>query len=103
LKELPREASVLDRIVVDDFLTEKFSELEVTIPKGINKEELVETFCAYVEADLYDWLEDNYKNFFIAGWADAPDWKPIKKRITRLFPVRKKRSRKTPTRRAGHA
>jgi hypothetical protein len=48
---------VLDREVVREFLGEELEEME--IPKDIFKEELVKTFCKYVEDDYYEWLKGN--------------------------------------------
>jgi len=67
---------VLDREVVREFLEEELSEAE--IPEDISKEELVETFCKYVEDDYYELLKDNFKSFFNYG---KPDWQWIRKRI----------------------
>ena len=67
---------MLDREVVREFLDEELSEAE--IPEDISKEELVETFCKYIEDDYYKWLKDNFKSFFNSG---NPDWQWIRKRL----------------------
>ena len=67
---------MLDKKVVRDFLDEELEEME--IPKDIFKEELVKTFCKYVEDDYYEWLKDNFKSFFNYG---KPDWRWIRERI----------------------
>jgi len=67
---------MLDREVVKKFLQEKLEGIE--IPKGISINNLVETFCKYVENDYYEWLKDNFKSFFNHG---NPDWNWIKERI----------------------
>jgi len=67
---------LLNREVVREFLDEELSEAE--IPEDISKEELVETFCKYIEDDYYEWLKDNFKSFFNSG---NPDWQGIRERI----------------------
>ena len=67
---------MLDREVVREFLDEELSEAE--IPEDISKEELVETFCKYIEDDYYEWLKDNFKSFLNSG---NPDWQGIRERI----------------------
>ncbi len=62
---------MLDRAVIEEFLDYEFEELEIKIPKGIKKEDLVED-------DYYEWLKDNFKSFFNHG---NPDWKWIRDRI----------------------
>ena len=69
---------MLDRAVVEEFLDTEFEELELSIPKNIQKGKLVEAFCQYVEDDYYEWLKDNFKSFFNHG---DPDWDWIKERI----------------------
>lgn len=76
---------MLDRQVVEEFLDCEFEELEVRIPKGIKKEDLVEAFCQYVEDDYYEWLKDNFKSFFNHG---NPDWKWIRGRVKLLRGLR---------------
>ena len=67
---------MLDREVVREFLEEALSEAE--IPEDIFKEELVETFCKYIEDDYYEWLKDNFKSFFNSG---NPDWQWVRQKI----------------------
>ena len=69
---------MLDRAAVEEFLDTEFEELELKIPKNIQKEKLVEAFCQYVEDDYYEWLKDNFKSFFNHG---DPDWRWIRERI----------------------
>jgi len=69
---------MLDRQVVKEFLEEKLKDIEIKIPKGIKKSDLVETFCLYAEDDYYEWLKDNFKSFFNHG---NPDWDWIRGRI----------------------
>ena len=67
---------MLERKVVREFLDEELKETEV--PDDIFKEELVETFCNYVEDDYYEWLKDKFKSFFNYG---KPDWQWVRERI----------------------
>jgi hypothetical protein len=69
---------MLDRDDFEEFLDCKLKELEIEIPKGISKEQLVEAFCQYVEDDYYEWLKDNFKSFFEHG---NPDWEWIRDRV----------------------
>ena len=70
------ESIMLDRKVVREFLNEELREME--IPDDILKEEIVETFCKYVEDNYYEWLKDNFKSFFNYV---KPDWQWIRERI----------------------
>ena len=56
---------VLDRKVVREFLDEELKETE--LPDDILRQEILETFCKYVEDDYYEWLMDNFKTFFNYG------------------------------------
>ena len=67
---------MLDREVVREFLDEELKGTE--IPDDILKEEIVKTFCKYVEDDYYEWLKDSFKSFFNYG---KPDWQWIGERI----------------------
>jgi len=67
---------MLDREVVKEFLEEKLEGIE--IPHDIVFEDLVETFCKYVEDDYYEWLKDNFKSFFNHG---NPDWVWISEKV----------------------
>lgn len=69
---------MLDRGVVKEFLNENFQELEIEKPEDISEEDLVETFCKYVEDDYYEWLKDNFNSFFDD---EDPDWDWIRERI----------------------
>ena len=69
---------MLDRVVVEEFLDDKFEDMELEIPDDIEKEALVEAFCQYVEDDYYEWLKDNLASFFEHG---NPDWDWIRERI----------------------
>ena len=69
---------MLDRDVVEEFLDCQFEDMELEIPSDISKEELVETFCQYVEDDYYEWLKDNFKSFFEHG---EPDWDWIRGKV----------------------
>ena len=69
---------MLDREVVKEFLFEKFKEVNLIIPKFINKKELVEAFCEFTEDDYYEWLKDNFASFFNHY---QPDWVWIKNYI----------------------
>ena len=42
---------MLNREVVKEFLEQEFKERGIKAPKAIPREELVETFCKYVEDD----------------------------------------------------
>jgi hypothetical protein len=70
---------MLDRNVVEELIDDNFDEWELEIPKDIEKEALVETFCQYVEDDYYEWLKDNLKSFFDHG---SPDWNYVKEKMT---------------------
>ena len=72
---------MLDRDVVEEFLDCEFEDLELGIPKNIDKEALVEAFCQYVEDTYYEWLKDNFQSFFDDG---SPDWKWIRGKIKAL-------------------
>ena len=69
---------MLDRAVVREFLEEKLEDWDITVPRRISRDVLVETFCRYVEHDLYEWLNDNSKHFFNHG---NPEWDWIRDRI----------------------
>jgi len=69
---------MLDRDVVKEFLDCEFEELELEIPKDISKEQLIESFCQYVEDDYYEWLKDNFKSFFEHN---NPDWEWIRDKV----------------------
>jgi hypothetical protein len=69
---------MLDRDDVEEFLDCKLEELEIEIPRDIEKEALVEAFCQYAEDDYYEWLKDNFKSFFEHG---EPDWEWIREKI----------------------
>jgi hypothetical protein len=69
---------MLDRSVVEEFILEQFKEVNLRIPKSINKEELVEAFCQFTEDDYYEWLKDNFDSFFNHY---NPDWAWIKNYI----------------------
>jgi len=69
---------MLDRVVVEELLDDKFEDLELELPDDIEKEALVEAFCQYVEDDYYEWVKDNFRSFFNHG---DPDWDWIKGRI----------------------
>ncbi|MGE4412164.1 MAG: hypothetical protein AB7E45_00530 [Candidatus Caldatribacteriota bacterium] len=66
---------MLDKNVIKELLEENLAEIK--IPKHISKENLFQAFCNYVEDDYYEWLNDNYKDFFNHG---NPDWSWIKER-----------------------
>lgn len=74
---------MLDRDVLEEFLTEKLKERKITIPKSISKKSLVETFCRYTEDDYYEWLKDNFTSFFSCGSRGGPEWSWIKGMIKR--------------------
>ena len=69
---------MLDRKVVEEFLSYEFEDSGWKIPNDISKTVLVETFCLYVEDDLGEWLKDNFKSFFDHS---EPDWNRIRNRI----------------------
>jgi len=77
---------MLDRDVVEEFLDCEFEDIELEIPAGISKEELVGAFCQYVEDDYYEWLKDNFKAFFNHG---DPDWEWIREKVKVLAPEHK--------------
>ncbi|GAI40839.1 unnamed protein product [marine sediment metagenome] len=63
---------MLDRAVAEDFLDGQFEGLEFEIPEDMSKEQLVETFCQYVEDDYSEWLKENFRSFFNHG---NPGWR----------------------------
>jgi len=69
---------MLDSGAVKEFLDVQLRHLQITIPKDIGEDVLVETFRKYVEDDYYEWLKDNFKSFFNHA---NPDWDRIKDRI----------------------
>ena len=69
---------MLDRKVVEEFLTYKFEYSDWELPSNISKNTLIETFCLYVEDDLFEWLNDNFKSFFNHG---DIDWDCVRERI----------------------
>ena len=69
---------MLDRKVVEEFLSYEFEDSGWKIPNDISKTVLVETFCLYVEDDLTEWLNDNFKSFFNHG---DIDWDWVRNRI----------------------
>lgn len=71
---------MLDRKVVKEFLQDKLKDAERKVPKDINVDELVESFCQFTEDDLYEWLKDNYKSFFSPP-VDGDCWKNIRERM----------------------
>jgi hypothetical protein len=72
---------MLDREVVREFLNDELQAFEIEVPKDIQEDSLVETFCRYVEDDYYEWLKDNFKSFFDHG---DPDWDGIRERAGRV-------------------
>ncbi len=68
---------MLNREVVEEFLSDKFEDSELEIPEDIPKDKLVEAFCQYTEDDYYEWLKDNFESFFNHG---NPDWDWIKQK-----------------------
>lgn len=64
---------MLDRKVVEEYLNDEFEDSDWEIPEDISKSTLIETFCLYIEDDLYEWLNDNFKSFFNHGDIDW-DW-----------------------------
>lgn len=69
---------MLEREVIKEFLKQELKERGIKIPDDISQQNLVETFCKYVENDYYEWLKDNFKSFFNHG---NPDWDCIKELI----------------------
>ncbi len=69
---------MLNREVIKKILNSELEEGGISIPKDIAKQELIETFCRYIEDDYYEWLKGNFKSFFNYG---NPDWNWIKERI----------------------
>ena len=69
---------MLDRAVVEEFLTEELDDAGISVPSDIDMSVLVETFSKYVENDYYEWLKDNFKSFF-NGY--NPDWDRIRGRL----------------------
>ncbi len=65
---------MLDRKVVEEFLLEEIE--DKSVPRRINKQELVEAFCQFAEEDYCEWLKDNFNSFFNHG---NPDWNWIEK------------------------
>lgn len=48
--------------------------------EGISLENIVDTFCIYLEDDYYEWLNYNAKSFFTSV-QNGNDWKAINERI----------------------
>jgi hypothetical protein len=71
---------MLDREVIKNFLEEEMLDLDVTLPKDINIEQLTDTFCLYVENDYYEWLRENSKSFFAVN-SNGIDWQSIKELV----------------------
>jgi hypothetical protein len=69
---------MLDRDIVKEFLFEKFKDAKIKIPRGIDRDALVEAFCEYVEDDYYEWLTDNYESFTNHN---NPDWDWIRDKL----------------------
>jgi len=69
---------MLDRKIVEEYLGDEFEDSDWEIPADISKSTLVETFCLYVEDDLGEWLNDNFKSFFNHG---DIDWDWIRDRV----------------------
>jgi hypothetical protein len=68
----------IDRKVVEEYLNNEFEDSDWEIAEDISKSVFVETFCLYVEDDLGEWLNDNFKSFFNHG---DIDWDWIRDRI----------------------
>lgn len=77
---------MLDRGVIEEFLSCEFADLRLEIPEDIDRHALVEAFCQYVEDDYYEWLKDNFKSFFNYG---EPDWGWIRQKIGLLSAFQK--------------
>jgi hypothetical protein len=69
---------MLDRKVVEEFLTDEFEYSDWELPIDISKSILAETFRLYVEDDISEWLKDNFKSFFNHG---DIDWDWVRDRI----------------------
>lgn len=69
---------MLDRAVVREFLEREFEGTDIRLPPDITMDNLVETFCLYVEDDYYEWLKDNFKSFIEH---EDRDWEWIRGRI----------------------
>jgi len=69
---------MLNRKIVEEFLDYEFEYSDLEIPFDISKSTLVETFCLYVEDDLGEWLNDNFKSFFNHG---EIDWDWVRERV----------------------
>jgi len=69
---------MLDRTTVEEFLDWELEETGLEIPEDILMEDLLESFCQYVDSDYYSWLKYNFKTFFNHG---NPDWDWIRGKI----------------------
>ncbi len=66
---------MLDRQVVKGFLEDNLKDWTAKQPEHIDFNDLVETFCLYVENDYYEWLKENLRSFFCVSsgeinWGD---------------------------------
>jgi hypothetical protein len=69
---------MLDRAVVEEFLSGALDDAGIVIPSDIPIPALAEAFSRYAENDYYDWLKDNFKSFFNHY---NPDWDQIRGRL----------------------
>ena len=69
---------MLDRDSVEEFLDSEIAYMELEIPHDIPKAVLVDAFCAYIEAEYFEWLRENFTSFFNDG---DPDWDWIREQI----------------------
>lgn len=63
----------VNRAEVREFLLSYIDDLDIKIPRGIKKEELVETFYQYLMTDYHDWLSSNAHSFFENSWEEIKD------------------------------
>lgn len=74
---------MLDTKVVDQFLSRALEDFGIKVPRDINKEDLVEVFCRYVEDNYYDWLRSNFTVFFQQDRENRVNWSWIRGLISK--------------------
>ena len=71
---------MVDKDVVEEFLTEELSDAGIDVPQDIDMSALSETFSIYVADDYYEWLKDNFRSFFNSC---DPDWDWVRSRLAK--------------------
>ena len=71
---------MLDRQIVKKYLEENLKDWSEKYPEHIDFNDLVESFCLYVEDDFYEWLKDNLRSFFCVD-SEAINWGDITRKM----------------------